>query len=147
MRVIIDTNIAFSAILNANSQFANIILKSKTGLHFYSTDLLRIEINEHKQKLKKLAGYTDSELNKMIAVITGKIRFIDASLIPHQVLLTTEKLLSDIDIDDTEFVALATHIHGRLWSGDKILQKGLKEKGWNKFVSTNELYGLVHKKR
>lgn len=53
MRIIVDTNIAFSAILNTNSIFARIILQPKTKLNFYSTDLLLIEIDEHKEKLKK----------------------------------------------------------------------------------------------
>jgi hypothetical protein len=35
---------------------------------------------------------------------------------------------------------LTEHIKGKLWSGDKELQKGLNEKGWNKFISTEELF-------
>jgi predicted nucleic acid-binding protein len=147
MRIVIDTNIAFSAILNTNSLLARIILQPKSRLHFYSTDLLSIEIEEHKDKLKRLAGYTDFELNKSISLVTSKIRFIDANLIPSSVLINTQKLLADIDIDDTEFVALATHIHGRLWSGDKVLQNGLIQKGWTKFISTNELYQLISKRK
>ena len=85
-------------------------------------------------------------LNKTIAIITGKIRFIDANLIPSNIFITTQELLKDIDIDDTEFVALTSHMHGRLWSGDKILQHGLMQKGWTKFISTNELYSIIHKK-
>jgi len=34
-----------------------------------------------------------------------------------------------------------------LWSGDKELQNGLKEKGWAKFVTTNELLKIANKKR
>jgi predicted nucleic acid-binding protein len=52
MRIVIDTNIAFSAILNTDSLIAKIILKPKTRLHFYSTDLLSSEIDEHKEKIK-----------------------------------------------------------------------------------------------
>ena len=118
----------------------------KSRFHFYSTDLLLIEIQEHKNKLKKLAGFSDSELNKSISIITSKIRFINADLIPPSILITTLELLKGIDIDDTEFVALTSHLHGRLWSGDKVLQNGLLQKGWNRFISTNELYTLIHKK-
>ena len=147
MRIVVDTNIVFSAILNTNSSIARVILHPKSQLHFYSTDLLLIEINEHRKKLKRIAGYTDYELNKTITIITNKIRFIDAKLIPPNVLNATQELLNNIDIDDTEFVALTTHLHGKLWSGDKVLQNGLKQKGWNKFISTNELYSMIHKKR
>jgi predicted nucleic acid-binding protein len=140
MRIVVDTNIAFSAILNTNSKIARIILQPKSRLNFYSTDLLMDEIQEHKTKLKHLANFTDFELNKTISLITHKIRFIDAKLIPEIVLIRTQELLQDIDIDDTEFVALADHIHGKLWSGDKVLHEGLKKKKWTKFISTTELY-------
>jgi predicted nucleic acid-binding protein len=147
MRIIVDTNIAFSAILNTNSLIARIILQPKSKLHFYSTDLLSIEIEEHKNKLKHLAGYSDSDLSNSISLITSKIRFINASLIPSSILISTQEFLKDIDIDDTEFVALTNHIHGKLWSGDKNLQNGLLLKGWTKFISTNELYQLIKKKK
>jgi predicted nucleic acid-binding protein len=124
---------------------ARIILQPKSKFHFYSTDLLSIEIQDHKNKLKRLAGFSDSDLNKSISIITSKIRFINADLIPPNILISTQELLQDIDIDDTEFVALTSHLHGRLWSGDKVLQNGLIKKGWNKFISTNELYTMIHK--
>ena len=57
MRVVIDTNIAFSAILHTNSLFARIILQPKSRFNLYSTDLLLIEIEEHKEKLKRLGNY------------------------------------------------------------------------------------------
>jgi predicted nucleic acid-binding protein len=129
MRIVVDTNIAFSAILNTRSMIGGIILQPKSRFHFYSTDLLSAEIQEHKKKLKLLAGFSDSELESTILLITNRIRFIDVKLLPTIVLIKAQELLTDIDIDDTEFVALTNHIRGKLWSGDKVLQKGLKQKG------------------
>ena len=93
MRIIVDTNIAFSAILNTNSLIAQIILQPESRLHFYCTDLLSIKIEEHKSKLKRLAGFTDFELNKSILIIAGKNRFIDANLVPPGILINTQELL------------------------------------------------------
>jgi len=139
MRVVVDTNIVFSAILNTDSAIAKILLKQKSKLNFYSVDFLFSEIEEHHEKLRKISGYSNFDLNKVIRLITTKIRFIDTNLIPNKILLESLYLTEDVDIDDTEFVALTNHIFGKLWSGDKVLQSGLIAKGWNKFITTAEL--------
>ena len=82
----------------------------------------------------------------MVTLITSKIRFINVELIPRNLFSKAELLLSGIDIDDTEFVALTEHIQGKLWTGDKVLIKGLKTLKWNKFVSTEELYRIILRK-
>jgi predicted nucleic acid-binding protein len=73
-------------------------------------------------------------------LVTRKIRFIKVELIPPRIYLYALSLTEDIDIDDTEFVALTEHIKGRFWSGDKELKKGLTKKGWTRFISTDELF-------
>jgi predicted nucleic acid-binding protein len=143
MRIVVDTNIAISAILNTNSKIARILLQPKSRLNFYSTEQLLREIGEHKGKIKKISNYSDYELDRVISLITNKIRFINIRLIPKESYEMAELLAKDIDIDDTEFVALAEHIKGKLWSGDKELQKGLIKKGWNKFISTEELFDRI----
>lgn len=145
MKIVVDTNIVFSAVLNTNSRIANILLQSGMFIHFYSTDLLLDEISEHKQKLQKLSGLSKEDLDKSIALITRKIRFIDARLIPNAIFNSTEELLKDIDLDDVEFVALTDHIGGKLWSGDKTLQRKLARKNWEKFISLSELSMLMKK--
>ena len=145
MRLVVDTNIAFSAILNTNSKIAKIILKPKSGINFYATDQLQIEISNHWNKLKKISGYTEAELFKAVALINQRIRFIDIELIPIKFLLKAENIVSDIDIDDAEFVALTEHIKGKLWTGDKDLIRGLKKKEWDKIVTTDSLYKEVFK--
>ncbi len=147
MRVVVDTNIVFSAILNTNSKISQIILHPKTKLNFYSTHQLIEEIEEHKTKIQEISKYSDQELNRLISLITSRIRFINIRLIPQDLYLKAEQLTKEIDIDDTEFVALTTHIKGRLWSGDRTLQTGLQKKGWTKFVSTDELYKLIDSKK
>jgi predicted nucleic acid-binding protein len=145
MRLVVDTNIAFSAILNTNSKIAKIILKPKSGLNLYSTDQLQIEIGNHWNKLKKISGYSEAELFKIVALINQRIRFINVELIPLKLLLKAENTVCDIDVDDAEFVALTEHIKGKLWTGDKDLIKGLKKKGWDKVVTTDSLYKEIFK--
>lgn len=58
MRIVVDTNIVFSAILNTNNAIASIILQPKTRLNFYSTEQLLLEIHEHKNQ----SGFLDSQM-------------------------------------------------------------------------------------
>ena len=143
MRIVVDTNIAFSAILNTDSKIGTILLQPKSRLNFYSTDQLLSEIKEHSDKLLKLTKKSESELNTSINLITRRIRFINPQIIPSQIFTEASELTSGVDIDGCEFVALTEHIKGRFWSGDKELINGLILKKWNRFIDTNELYRLI----
>jgi predicted nucleic acid-binding protein len=143
MRIVIDTNIAFSAILNTNSKISKIILFPKSKFNFYSTYQLLDELHEHRNKLKQISKYSDKELNKASQLITSKIKFIGVELIPQKLLFKAEQLAASVDIDDTEFIALTEHIRGKLWTGDKELYNGLTNKGWNKILLTSEVYSLI----
>jgi len=147
MRIIIDTNIAFSAILNTNSKISKIILQPRSKLNFYSTKQLLDEIAEHWQKLKRISKYTDKQLHESVTLITSKIKFINQELIPTSLFKKAELLTRDSDIDDTEFVALTEHIRGKLWTGDKELKKGLQKNKWDKLISTEELFQLIRKRK
>jgi putative PIN family toxin of toxin-antitoxin system len=147
MRVVVDTNIVFSAILNSNSKIAQILLTPRNILNFYSTEQLLTEIEEHKSKIKKLSGYSTIEVGRVIQLITSRIRFINPQLIPNTLYNRAEQLTHDVDIDDTEFIALTDHIKGIFWSGDKELQNGLAKKGWTKFITTDELYRKQFRKK
>ena len=62
MRIVIDTNIAFSAILNTNSKIARILLQPKSRFNFYSTEQLLNEIEEHRSKIKQLSDFLHNYL-------------------------------------------------------------------------------------
>lgn len=70
MRIVVDTNIVFSAILKSDSLISRIIINSGNRLNFYSTDLLKLEIEEHSQKLLKLSGLSITNLEKSISFIS-----------------------------------------------------------------------------
>lgn len=146
MRIVVDTNIVFSALLNSNSNISQIIFQPRTKLNFYSTERLIYEISSHRDKILSLTGYSNFDLDRMISLIISHIRFININLIPKDIYYDCEMLTQDVDIDDCEFVALTEHIKGKLWSGDKSLIRGLQRKNWTKFVDTEELYRLIMKK-
>lgn len=143
MRIIVDTNIVFSAILNSNSRIGKILLNSKAHFQFYSCNYLRTEIQRHHSKLLKLTKLTESKLDELKGLITHNITFIDERLLPQELLLKTEILLKSIDPNDTPFVALTKHLEGRLWTGDMQLYNGLKSKRFKEIILTAELSLLL----
>ena len=139
MKIVVDTNIIFSVILNTNSAIGDIIFNSDEKFNFYSCAYMQYEIEKHWDKLKRLSKISDSALNEVRFKVYSKINFINEELIPEKIWLTSEKLVSDIDTDDIDFVALTKYIKGYLWTGDKHLYKGLKQKNFTRVFNTPEI--------
>ena len=143
MKIIVDTNIVFSAILNSNSRIGKILLNSKGHFQFFTCNYLRTEIQRHRNKLLKLTKLTEEHLSELEELITNNITFIDERLIPQDILAKTEVQLKAIDPDDTVFVALTKHLEGKLWTGDMQLYNGLKAKRFRNIILTSELSLLL----
>lgn len=139
MRIIVDTNIAFSGILNSNSRIGELLIKSKDFFNFFSVNQLKTELHKHKEKIKKISGFSEEEYIEAKELATSNIKFIRDTLIPKSDLLTAEKLLQGIDLDDTVFLALSIHLKAKLWTGDFGLIKGLTRKGYINTITTQEL--------
>lgn len=140
MKIVVDSNIVFSAILNSKSRIGQIITIGARHYDFYSINLLKAEILRHKNKIQNLSGFDDIEFEATYILITSKIRFVDEIFISNSDIEKALKLTKDIDEDDTLFVALANHLKAKLWTGDKKLEKGLSEKEFYSLISTRELY-------
>ncbi|RLD81411.1 MAG: hypothetical protein DRJ10_06245 [Bacteroidetes bacterium] len=146
MKIVVDSNIVFSAILNTRSNIGQIITIGAKHYDFYTTYLLKVEILNHKHKIQKITGFNDERFTEIFELITSKIRFVDEILLSNKDLESALLLTRDIDEDDTLFVALTNHIDGKLWTGDKRLEKGLKKKNYTRLITTNELFNDFIKK-
>lgn len=145
MKIVVDTNIVFSGILNSTSRIGRLLLTSKRHFQFYSCDFLRHELLKHRKRLLRLTKLSEPELIELENLVTRNIAFINEALLPEAVLRTAEQLVSDIDPDDLLFIALTNHLKGKLWTGDKELIEGLKAKGYKKAITTSELHELFEK--
>jgi len=97
------------------------------------------ELSNHREKLKKLSKLSDARLTKSLYHISRKIRFIDEQIIPREIWVDSEKNVSEIDIDDVDFVSMTKYLNGILWTGDKRLHNGLKKSDFVQVMNTDEL--------
>jgi predicted nucleic acid-binding protein len=147
MKIVVDTNIIFSSLLNSDGVIGDLIFNSSKHFEFYSCSYMRFEIQKHWGKLKKISKLSDEQLEVSYAQILTKIKFINEEIIPVDIWLSSEKITKDIDVDDTDFVALTRFLKATLWTGDKVLYNGLKEISFKKVLHTSDLLELRNIKR
>ncbi len=144
MKFVVDTNIAFSAVLNTEGKIGDLLMNSHGIFEFHSCDTLRAELEEHREKLLELSGMSEEQLDQSIYQITNQIIFTNEALIPFEFWLKGADLVRDTDMNDIAFLALSELLVSILWTGDKELVKGLVKKGFSNFITTEELYQLRH---
>lgn len=142
MEIVVDSNIVFSAILNSKGKIGQILTIGARHFEFYSINLLKVEILNHKTKIQNISGFNNEQFEECFAIITSKIRFVNEILLSNKDLNTALDLTYDIDENDTLFVALANHLNAKLWTGDKKLEKGLKKKEYHRILSTDEMFNI-----
>jgi len=119
VKIVVDTNIIFSTLLNSNGTIGDLIFNSDEVFDFYSCSYMQQEIQKHWGKLRKISKLSDNKLQTSYFAILQKIRFINEQLISEKTWLDAENLVKDIDIDDVAFISLTKHLRGYLWTGDK----------------------------
>ena len=139
MKIIIDTNIIFSCLLNSNNEFSKIIFFPNENIDFYSCSFMLDEISKHWDKLKKYSKLDDKLLHAIYLKILSRINFINESFIPSEIWMESERNISNIDINDIDFVALTYYLKGSLWTSDKKLLKHLRKINFVDVISTSEL--------
>lgn len=139
MKIVVDTNIIFSALLNTNGTIGDLLFNSEGIFEFCSCTYMRYEIEKHWEKLKHISKLPESNLQESKYRVYSKIHFVNEELIPGTVWLEAETTVGDIDKDDSDFVALTNYLEANLWTGDKELYNGLKKKGYERVYTTSEL--------
>ena len=139
-KVVIDTTILFSPLLNIDSRIGQILINGKRYYDFYAPEYIREEIIEHKAKIKAIANLSDDDFIELFELVLRNITILNHTLIPTSIYKKAEKLCETIDLDDTIFIAVAEFTRGKLWTGDKKLINGLLEKKYKRLIRTEEIY-------
>lgn len=142
MNLVVDTNIVFSTLLNPHSNIGEIMMNIQDDFTFFAPQLLKEELKRYKTKIASYSKLHQKDLSNLQELIISNITFVSEELISESSWLQAFELTKLVDEDDTPFVALAIELNARLWTGDKVLNKGLIKNGATIIITTMELKRL-----
>ena len=131
MKVVVDTNIIFSALLKSDSWFAETLFLSTPT--YYLPRFSIVELFKHKDKLLSQSSLNEEELLETLHLLLKQVQFINEEIISTGRLIEAYHLCKDVDPKDMMFVALSLELDAVLWTQDKELMEGLRAKGFNSF--------------
>ena len=140
MKIVIDSNILFSALIK-DSITRRIILDYENQFLFPSYIFEEMEI--HKTELLTKSKMKEKDFEELLSLLLRKV-----IIIPNEVLLHYKKeayqIIKDIDPDDVTFIACALAFNDSvIWSDDK----KLKQQSKIRIKNTNEMYSLIYGKK
>ena len=113
------------------------MLNSSNTFDFYTPTYLLDELENHKEKLLEITGYSEKELDFLQRNLFKKIDLIDLESIKESTWEKAIELTKDVDEFDAPFIALALELDSPLWTGDKKLIKGLNKKSVDWILTTD----------
>ncbi|WP_410337008.1 PIN domain-containing protein [Longimonas sp.] len=129
--VVVDTNILFSALLRADTLFADTILQ---GEHrFVVNELVLTELFHHREKIAQVSRLSDELITQLYYKLIRRVELYRENLIAPEVRRQAYRLCRDIDETDAPHVAITIEVNGLLWTGDKRLKSGLQSQGFDRF--------------
>jgi predicted nucleic acid-binding protein len=136
-QVVVDSNIIFSSLLSKNSSIREKL--ANNNYSFCAPKFLFVEIFKHKERILNRSSATEDEVLEFLQIALHNIHFITEDLISTSVYIHAYELCKDVDEKDTPFVALALELGCPIWTRDEELKSGLILKGFNRFISENQL--------
>ena len=137
MRLVVDTNIIFSILLKKDSKELEIIRRD--DIEIFIPKFLFIEIFKHKEKIVTVSKLNEDEIMESYYLVLKYCCIFDEEDIPENVRKQAFGFVNEVDPKDAVFVASAMTLNAKLWSGDKKLINGLKDKGIDFLVQTKDL--------
>jgi predicted nucleic acid-binding protein len=133
MKLIIDANILFAALISKNFT-SNLILNEY--LILYAPEFIFHEFKKYEEIIKKKGNLLDKDLDKLIKIYKGRIKLISFEEIEDYF---DEAQKISPDKNDSLYFALALKLKCSIWSNDKLL----KNQNHIKVYATHELKTLL----
>ncbi len=145
MKIVIDTNILISTLMKSDGVVGSILFRELKDFEKISCYYLYVELFSKKDRILKISKLEESELLELLYLVIKQVNFINEVQIGEENWRKAQILTQNIDVKDISFVALSLETDSYLWTGDKKLCEGLKAKGFDKVLSTQDLLNLIKK--
>lgn len=145
MRLVVDTNIVISSLLSPNGVVGGVLLKEAKSIEKLTCQFLYIELFDKKNKMLSISKLEEDEFLSLLYFVIKEIDFISEKQIEAQNWEKAQELVKGIDEKDVAFVALTLQTNALLWTGDKKLCNGLRSKGFQSVITTQELMERLKK--
>jgi predicted nucleic acid-binding protein len=143
MNIVIDTNILISSLYKPSGIIYELLAKLSETHQLFISDVSLTEIIKHQQRIIKSAKTNIIAFENLKAKLLHKTELIPLSIIPLSAGEQAYLLVNDIDENDIAFVATTIFVDGFLWTGDKPLYDGLRAKGFENVLNSNEIKKLT----
>lgn len=143
MIVVVDMNILFSAVITPDNRIGEVIAHPAPPFEKITCHYAFVELFKHQPKIMKLAKRPENEILDILHTVLRHIEFYNETIIDQEYWKEAERLTIDVDAFDINYVALALQTGGWLWTGDKKLVVHLQKTGFNRTISTSELFEML----
>lgn len=135
MKLVLDSNIIFSALIK-KSTTRTIILSDIFDL--YAPEYIFSAIMEHKEIILKKSKMNEIDFDALLMLLQRHIHLVSKEGYNENMALA-EKILKDIDITDSPFLALALALNCSIWSNDEHFKKQNKVETYTTKELTNTI--------
>ncbi len=131
---IADANVLMSILISGKSQYINTLHFFK----FYVPEFAIIELNLYKNVILEKTRLDKMQFRDFAYNIFTRLNFIPEFILQENSILQAKKLCKNVDIKDTNYVALAIDMNLTLLTRDIQLYKGLRKKKFKDVMLFNE---------
>lgn len=116
MRVVVDANIVFSALLGST---AAIRILTNEAIEFYAPEVIFSEIRKYKKELCKKAGYSSEDFDNILNALLKFVKTIDETQYQKHMQKAVDAI-GKRDIKDADYIACALILKAdNIWTNDK----------------------------
>lgn len=125
---VLDANILMSMLISGKADYRPLL----TFFNFILPDFVMVEVEKYSDVIKQKSRLNDAESLQWTYFVFSQLTILPRYALQRESLIKAEELLTNVDLKDVSYVALAMQLDLPLLTRDKPLYHGLKKQGFRK---------------